>query len=112
MAKHDVSLLVTIVVTLLVFIITMVFSNFALAGRDPFLQSTGNISVDYTTDITPSNWTFAIWGIIYGLMAAVLVYVLSTLFRKNAYGYVYCSLAVLPRGFFLMLCLNLGFNVG
>uniref|UniRef100_A0AAV2L8X5 Uncharacterized protein n=1 Tax=Knipowitschia caucasica TaxID=637954 RepID=A0AAV2L8X5_KNICA len=74
----------------------MVFSNFALAGRDPFLQSTGNISVDYTTDITPSNWTFAIWGIIYGLMAAVLVYVLSTLFRKNAYGYVYCSLAVLP----------------
>ncbi|KAK7881837.1 hypothetical protein WMY93_030246 [Mugilogobius chulae] len=45
-------------------------------------------------------------------MAAVLVYVLSTLFRKNAYGYVYCSPAVLPRGFFVMLCLNLSLNVG
>uniref|UniRef100_A0AAV2LCD5 Uncharacterized protein n=1 Tax=Knipowitschia caucasica TaxID=637954 RepID=A0AAV2LCD5_KNICA len=90
----------------------MVFTAFASTGTYPFLQSTGNVSDEYTTDITPSGWTFAIWGIIYAFMAAVLVYVLSTLFRKNAYGYVYCSPAVLPHGFFLMLCLNLGFNVG
>ncbi|KAJ0022910.1 hypothetical protein NQD34_015044, partial [Periophthalmus magnuspinnatus] len=77
----------------------------------PFLHPTSNVSNEFTTQVTPSGWTFAIWGIIYAFMASVLVYVLSGVFRKNAYGYVYCSPPVLPRGFFVMLSLNLSLNV-
>ncbi|XP_034998815.2 uncharacterized protein LOC118098783, partial [Hippoglossus stenolepis] len=33
-------------------------------------------------------------------------------FFRNAYGYVYCSPAVLPHGFFVVWCLNMGLNTG
>lgn len=112
MAKHNISLLIAIVLSLLFFVITMVFTALAASGIDPFLQSTGNISDEYQTEITPAGWTFAIWGIIYTFLASVLVYVFSGFCRKNAYGYVYCSPALLPYGFFLTWCLNLGLNVG
>lgn len=112
MAKHNIGLLTGIVLSVLVFIVTMVFTALASIGVSPFLQPTGNISDIYTTQITPDGWTFAIWGIIYAFMAGITVYFLAGLFRKNAYGYMYCSPAVLPRGFFAIWCLNLGFNVG
>uniref|UniRef100_A0A3Q1FKY5 Si:ch211-161h7.5 n=1 Tax=Acanthochromis polyacanthus TaxID=80966 RepID=A0A3Q1FKY5_9TELE len=98
------------VLALVVFIITMVFSALAASGK-PFLVSTGNISDEFVTEITPSGWTFAIWGIIYTFLALVLVYVLSGFFR-NEYGYVYCSPAVLSHGFFVLWCLNLILNIG
>lgn len=112
MAKHNVGLLILIVLSVLFFIVTMVFTVLASTGITPFLQKTSTISDMYTTEITPDGWTFAIWGIIYAFMAAILVYVLSGFFRKNAYGYVYCSPAVLPRGFFAIWCLNLSLNIG
>lgn len=112
MAKHSISLLVAMVLALLVFVITMVFSALAgpgickseaglcrnhrkgfsaelgehltsdLCPSDPFLESTGNISDEFTTQITPSGWTFSIWSIIYIFQALVLLYTLSGLFRK------------------------------
>ncbi|XP_053198844.1 uncharacterized protein si:ch211-161h7.5 [Scomber japonicus] len=112
MAKHDMSLLIGIVLSLLFFIITVVFNALAGPGIYPFLRSTGNISDEFTTQITPSGWTFSIWSVIYAFLASVLAYVLSGLCRKNAYGYVYCSPAILPHGFFFTWCLNMGFNVG
>lgn len=112
MAKHNVGLLILILLSVVVFIVTMVFTALASLGVSPFLQPTGNVSDIYTTQVTPDGWTFAIWGIIYAFMAAVVVYVVSGVFRKNAYGYVYCSPGVLPRGFFVIWCLNLSLNVG
>ncbi|KAE8279857.1 hypothetical protein D5F01_LYC21988 [Larimichthys crocea] len=97
---------------LLVFIITMVFSALAAPGIYPFLASTGNTSEEFVTQITPSGWTFSIWTIIYIFLALVLAFVLSGTCRKNAYGYVYCSPAILPHGFFVTWCLNLGLNTG
>ncbi|XP_018529170.1 uncharacterized protein LOC108881602 [Lates calcarifer] len=112
MAKHKISLLIAIVMALIFFIITMVFTALAGTGIYPFLSSTANISDEYVTQITPSGWTFTIWSIIYTFMALVLLYLLSGIFRKNAYGYVYCSPPVLPHGFFVAWCLNLGLNTG
>ncbi|KAL7373595.1 hypothetical protein ABVT39_010261 [Epinephelus coioides] len=110
MAKHNISLLIAIVLALLFFIITMVFTALAASGIHPFLESTGNISDEFLTEITPAGWTFTIWSIIYIFLALVLVYVLSGIFRKNAYGYVYCSPPILPRAFFAAWCLNLASN--
>uniref|UniRef100_UPI0037E98F4D uncharacterized protein n=1 Tax=Semicossyphus pulcher TaxID=241346 RepID=UPI0037E98F4D len=111
MAKHKLSLLIAIVLALLFFIITMAFTALAGPGIYPFLASTGNISDDFVTQITPSGWTFTIWSIIYTFLALVSAYVFSGIFRKNAYGYVYCSPAVLPHGFFMAWCLNLSLNI-
>ncbi|XP_044031708.1 uncharacterized protein LOC122866306 [Siniperca chuatsi] len=110
MVKHTISRVVAIVLALLFFIITMVVTALAGLGVYPFLATTANISDEFVTQITPSGWTFTIWSIIYIFLALVLVYVFSGIFRKNAYGYVYCSPAVLPHGFFAAWCLNLGLN--
>ncbi|XP_041817862.1 uncharacterized protein LOC121624274 [Chelmon rostratus] len=112
MATHNISLLIAILLAFLFFIITMAFSALAGPGMYPFLESTGNISDEFATQITPSGWTFTIWSIIYIFLALVLVYILSCIIRKNAYGYVYCSPAILPHGFFVAWCLNLGLNTG
>ncbi|TKS87719.1 hypothetical protein D9C73_021843 [Collichthys lucidus] len=112
MAKHNISLIIAILLALLVFIVTMVFSALAAPGIYPFLASTGNTSEEFVTQITPSGWTFSIWTIIYIFLALVLAFVLSGTCRKNAYGYVYCSPAILPHGFFVTWCLNLGLNTG
>lgn len=40
------------------------------------------------------------------------IHKLSFYLRRNAYGYVYCSPALLPHGFFAAWCLNLSLNVG
>ncbi|XP_070784656.1 uncharacterized protein [Enoplosus armatus] len=110
MARHNISLVVAIVLALVFFIFTMVFTALAGPGIYPFLETTANISDEFVTQITPSGWTFTIWSIIYIFLALVLVYVFSGIFRKNAYGYVYCSPAVLPHGFFAIWCLNLSLN--
>ncbi|XP_028289338.1 uncharacterized protein LOC114453585 [Parambassis ranga] len=112
MAKHSVSLVLAIVLASTLFILTMVLSALAAPGIHPFLSSTRNISDEFVTQITPSGWTFAIWPIIYTFLALVLVYLISGIFRKNAYGYVYCSPAVVPHGFFGAWCLNLALNLG
>ncbi|XP_061569412.1 uncharacterized protein si:ch211-161h7.5 [Cololabis saira] len=112
MAEHNISLLIAIFLALIVYIITMVFSALAPQGIYPFLSTTGNISDDFVTEITPSGWTFSIWSIIYIFLALVLVYTLSGICRRNTYGYVYCSPPVLPYGFFVSWCLNLILNIG
>ncbi|KAK1885079.1 putative ammonia channel [Dissostichus eleginoides] len=101
MAKHSILRVIAIVLSLIFFIITMVFTALAGPGKDPFLESTKNISDAFVTEITPDGWTFTIWSIIYIFLALVMVYVISGIFRKNAYGPVYCSPAVLPHGFFV-----------
>ncbi|KAK5601339.1 hypothetical protein CRENBAI_000951 [Crenichthys baileyi] len=111
MGKHNIGLLIAIVVALIIFIITMVFSALAAAGSSPFLYDTSNISAQFVIQLTPSGWTFTIWTIIYIFLALVMVYTFSGIFRKNAYGYVYCSPAVLPYGFYAFWCFNLVLNV-
>uniref|UniRef100_A0A3Q0T5E6 Si:ch211-161h7.5 n=1 Tax=Amphilophus citrinellus TaxID=61819 RepID=A0A3Q0T5E6_AMPCI len=88
----------------------MVFSALAALGK-PFLLNTRNISDEFVTQITPSRWTFSVWSIIYVFMGVGLLFVFAGIFR-NAYGYVYCSPAILPHGFFVTLCINLGINIG
>ncbi|XP_012735598.2 uncharacterized protein LOC105938417 [Fundulus heteroclitus] len=111
MAKHNIGLLIAMAAALIIFIITMAFSALAAAGSSPFLYDTGNISAQFVIQITPSGWTFTIWTIIYIFLALVMAYAISGIFRKNAYGYVYCSPAVLPYGFYAFWCLNLVLNI-
>ncbi|KAI4800479.1 hypothetical protein KUCAC02_009703 [Chaenocephalus aceratus] len=79
MAKHSIIRVIAIVLlSLIFFIVTMVFT--ALAG--PGIGTDG-----------------------------LRHYVVSGIFRKSAYGPVFCSPAVLPHGFFVTWCLNLTLNI-
>lgn len=51
-----------------------------------FDNTTGEIARKYETNITPANYAFSIWGLIYLWQLAWIVYVITTIFRKNEIG--------------------------
>ncbi|KAM8731005.1 uncharacterized protein AB9X84_025590 [Acanthopagrus schlegelii] len=112
MAKHNPGRLAAIVAFLAGFAISLVFNGLSVVGLGPYSTTTANVSAVFDTQITPSGWTFNIWSVIYVWLTAMVIYIVSGLCRKNGYGYVYCSPAVLPYGFFISWCINLCFNIG
>ncbi|XP_068438432.1 uncharacterized protein [Clinocottus analis] len=112
MGKHDPGRLAAIIVSVIGFAISLVFNGLSVVGLGPYDTTTANVSAVFDTEITPSGWTFNIWSVIYVWLIAMVIYIVAGLCRKNGYGYVYCSPAVLPYGFFISWCLNLGFNIG
>ncbi|XP_045923807.1 uncharacterized protein si:ch211-161h7.5 [Micropterus dolomieu] len=112
MGKHNPGRLAAIVVSVVSFVISLVFNGLSVVGIGPYDTTTANVSAVFDTQLTPSGWTFNIWSVIYIWLTAMIIYILTGLCRKNGYGYVYCSPAVLPYGFFISWCLNLCFNIG
>ncbi|XP_019897292.1 uncharacterized protein si:ch211-161h7.5 [Esox lucius] len=111
MGGHDPGRMAVILLSVLLFLVIIVFNALASTGVYPFLESTANVSAMFDTQITPSGWTFSIWGVIYSWLSAMLCYILSGLCRKNAYGWMYCRPSVLPYGFYVSWLLNMVFNV-
>ncbi|XP_077411116.1 uncharacterized protein LOC144040625 [Vanacampus margaritifer] len=111
MGKHNAGRLVVILLSLMFYVVSLVFNGLSVLGVGPFSTTTGNVSDVFVTEITPSGWTFSIWSVIYVWLTLMIIYILANLCRKNAYGYVYCSPPVLPYGFFICWCLNLCFNI-
>ncbi|XP_035286492.1 uncharacterized protein si:dkey-29d8.3 [Anguilla anguilla] len=113
MGNHSPARIAVILLSLLVFIITVAFN--ALAGRGskngPFHQNTGNVSKTYETEITPAGWTFSIWGVIYFWLFAMFTYIIISLCRRNVYGWMYCQPAVLSYGFYLSWIVNMILNI-
>lgn len=70
-----------------------------------FLNSTGDVSDRYYTQITPSGWTFSIWGIIYAWQALWIVYVLTTICRRVRDSYIY-QLSALPVSVYAIYIIN------
>ncbi|XP_041046057.1 uncharacterized protein si:ch211-161h7.5 isoform X1 [Carcharodon carcharias] len=111
MAKMSTCKMYLVVLALIVYSITMVLN--ALAGRGSesglFLQSIGNVSKNYSTEITPAGWTFSIWGVIYIWQAVWLVYVCSGLCRRNALTWMP---SVLSCQFYIVWIINNLLNIG
>ncbi|XP_039983481.1 uncharacterized protein si:ch211-161h7.5 [Xiphias gladius] len=112
MGKHNFGRLAAIGVSVVGFAISLVFNGLSVVGIGPYYTNTANVSAMFDTQITPSAWTFNIWSVIYIWLTAMIIYILTGLCRKNGYGYVYCSPAVLPYGFLISWCLNLCLNIG
>ncbi|XP_011487257.1 uncharacterized protein LOC101165850 [Oryzias latipes] len=111
MGKHNFFRLGAVAISFAFFVISLVFNVLSVFGAGPYLTTTSNVSAVFDTQLTPSGWTFAIWGLIYIWLAAMNVYIVAGLFRKNESGYMYCSPPVLPYGFFVCWCLNQCFNI-
>ncbi|XP_068160677.1 uncharacterized protein [Antennarius striatus] len=139
MGEHNPGRLAAIVVSVVGFVISLVFNGLSVVGVGPYKTTTANVSAVFDTQITPSGWTFNIWSVIYIWLTLMIIYILSGLCRKlgsiccifsfknikatdksrfllqallNGYGYVYCNPPVLPYGFFISWCINLCFNIG
>ncbi|XP_028818342.1 uncharacterized protein LOC114769472 [Denticeps clupeoides] len=111
MGNHSPAHLVVLGLSLTVYILVVLLNALAGQGLAPFLRKTANVSDEYNTQITPSGWTFSIWGVIYSWLTGMLCYILSTTCRRNSYGYIYCSPPVLPYGFFIAWICNMLFNL-
>lgn len=70
-------------------------------GSKLFPHSVSNVSQMYPMDMTPSPPTFAIWGVIFLLQLAMLIYALTALCRPTP------SADILSNGFFVSYTLNL-----
>lgn len=112
MKSHDPGRLAAVVVAVVCYVISLVFNALAVVGYGPFTTTTANISAVFDTPITPSGWTFSIWSVIYVWLTVMIIYILSGLCRRNGFGYVYCKPAVLPYGFYIFWCINMGLNIG
>ncbi|XP_072513724.1 uncharacterized protein [Salminus brasiliensis] len=112
MGAHSIARIMVIVLAIVVYIIAITFNALAAQGTGPFLRKTANVSDKYNTQITPSGWTFSIWGVIYFWLTVMLIYIVTTIFRRNVYGQMYCSPAVLPYGFFISWIVNFLINIG
>lgn len=112
MGEHNAGRLAAILVSLSGYLVSLVFNGLSVVGVGPYTTTTANVSAVFDTQLTPSGWTFNIWSVIYVWLTSLVIYIVIGLCRKNGYGYVYCSPAVLPYGFFINWCLNLCFNIG
>ncbi|XP_067291538.1 uncharacterized protein si:ch211-161h7.5 [Pseudorasbora parva] len=112
MGDHNIARLALIVLSVVIYIICIIFNALAGPGKGPYLNTTSAISNKYNTEITPSGWTFSIWGVIYAWLSLMHAYILSTTCRRTVYGPMYCSPAVLPYGFFITWIINMLLNIG
>lgn len=64
-------------INLLGFVLLVVMNYVIAAGKIPRLLSQKEVSGMYQTSITPPGFTFSIWGLIYLLLFAALIYMLK-----------------------------------
>jgi len=90
---------------------TLVFNGLAGPGLPPFTRSTGNVSDEFNTCITPAGFTFSIWGLIYACLVAIAIYVVSLLFRRVGDQKAWQLGGAVTSPFLLVLTINLIFNI-
>ncbi|KAK2870044.1 hypothetical protein Q8A67_024436 [Cirrhinus molitorella] len=112
MGGHSFARLALMVLSVVMYLICIIFNALAGPGTGPYRNTTSAISNKYNTEITPSGWTFSIWGVIYTWLSLMHIYILSTTCRRTVYGPMYCSPAVLPYGFFITWIINMLLNIG
>ncbi|XP_047424504.1 uncharacterized protein LOC124995836 [Mugil cephalus] len=76
-----------------------------------FQQTTEDVTVKYTTAITPAQWVFFVWDVLHVWIFAMFMYFLAGLCRRSAYEWMYTTPAVLPYGFHVSIILNICLNI-
>ncbi|KAL4229136.1 hypothetical protein ACF0H5_012174 [Mactra antiquata] len=110
---HNVALMTLTLLVPCFFILTITFN--ALGGNADgvlFKSEIGNISDKYYIEITPSGWTFSIWGFIYTWQALWIIYSMVNLFRKSEKGPYYTYPVLLPVPYHVIYIANLVLNCG
>ncbi|XP_041473934.1 uncharacterized protein LOC121422798 [Lytechinus variegatus] len=113
-SEHDFLFLFLALFTLVMFVLTQVLSALATVPGDPagwFPNTTEEVSDAYPVLVTPAGWTFLVWAIIYIWMLIYVIYILTTICRRNKNGPVYMNPPVITANFLAFFTLNLAFNI-
>ncbi|KAK7092917.1 uncharacterized protein [Littorina saxatilis] len=94
--------IVSLLIQLLVYFFNAAQPDFI---KGIFKNTVGNQSDKYALEITPSGWTFSIWGFIYAWQAVWVFYSLVNLCRRTHEGPVYLCPAILPPALFVTFIL-------
>ncbi|KAM4689398.1 uncharacterized protein O3C94_007494 [Discoglossus pictus] len=113
MALYNPMLCSLIILSAISFICTVVLNALsATSVGGLFLSTAKNVSDKYSLEITPAGWTFSIWSVIYIWNGLWIIYVVSTIFRRNNLGRVYLQPTIHPPEFFALWILNNIINIG
>ncbi|KAG8571378.1 hypothetical protein GDO81_011620 [Engystomops pustulosus] len=113
MKASNILLITLICLSFISYIVTVVFNALSAVSQSGlFITTASNISGKYPLDVTPAGWTFSIWSVIYIWNGLWIIYVVSTLFRRNKSGPVYLQPEVHPPEFFALWIVNNLINIG
>lgn len=113
MRAHNILLVSLICLSVVSYICTVIFNAISAVELNGLFKTTAsNVSAKYPLDVTPAGWTFSIWSVIYIWNGLWIVYVFSTLFRRNKMGRVYAKPTIHPPEFFALWILNNLINIG
>ena len=93
-----------ILITLVAYIGLQALTAYSSIKSPLFPRSISNISAEFPTYITPSSPTFAIWGVIYAIQTAWIIYSLTLLCRNDAAD-------ILPAIFYVFFIISCICNV-
>ncbi|XP_066299391.1 uncharacterized protein [Branchiostoma lanceolatum] len=106
--RHKPLAILMIVFAWLTYVMRLVIAWMYESKLVPGLQATISImngSRFFPNEINPAVWTFVgIWPTIYAWNFLWLIYVLITVCRRNARGYVYVAPELFPTSFYVVWC--------
>ncbi|XP_013868745.1 uncharacterized protein LOC106520954 [Austrofundulus limnaeus] len=113
MTNHNPARVVLMLFGLFTFLAAIMFNLLSGFGSKSgvFMQRTEDVTLKYTTPLTPAQWAFFVWDFIYFWIFAMFIYFLAGLCRRSSYDWMYTTPAVLPYGFHVTTIINLGLNI-
>ncbi|KAF1373094.1 hypothetical protein PFLUV_G00256750 [Perca fluviatilis] len=113
MVTHNPARIVLMFVGLFAFLAAITFNSLSGFGAKSgvFKHSTEDVTLKYTTPITPAQWALFVWDFIYFCFSAMFIYFLVGLCRRSAYDWMYTTPAVLPYGFHVSIIINICLNI-
>ncbi|XP_054479233.1 uncharacterized protein LOC129110976 [Anoplopoma fimbria] len=113
MVTHSPARVVLMFVGLFAFLVSITLNSLQGFGAKSgiFKQSTEDVTLKYTTPITPAQWALFVWDFIYFWIFAMFIYFLVGLCRRSAYDWMYTTPAVLPYGFHVSFIINICLNI-
>ena len=79
------------ILNLISFAATIIFNGLTIKGFGPF-KPISNISNTYQNCLTPPNWTFGIWGVIYSGLLLFNIEEISLSFKIPPHLFIFHSL--------------------
>ncbi|XP_015210046.1 uncharacterized protein [Lepisosteus oculatus] len=113
--ESSVTLHATLIVSsILTFVATTFFYVEATTGsfNGLFLTTIANTTEEYVLEVSLDNWLSTTWILIGVWNGLWLVYVFSTLFRRNVFGTVCCNPEIHPPSFYVFWIFNNLLSIG
>lgn len=102
MEVDDTSLITFTVLALVALVAIYIFTGLSIAqNKRLFINTVGEVSAKYETDITPANFAFGIWNLIFLWQAVWVLYALGSIWRVVGEGPILMNPDILPIEFYL-----------